>query len=80
MSAKELILLNCGVGKDPWSLGHLDCKEIQPVSPTGNLYSVIGRTDTEAPILWPPDGKSQLIRRDPDVERSKAGGEGDNRG
>ena len=59
MSTKELILLNCGVGEDPWSLGHLDCKEIQPVSPTGNLYSVIGRTDieTEAPILWPPDAK-----------------------
>ena len=21
----------------------------------------IGRTDAEAPVLWPPDGKSQLI-------------------
>ena len=30
---------------------------------------VIGRTDAEAeaPILWPPDEKSQLIRKDPDA-------------
>ena len=29
----------------------------------------IGRTDAEAevPILWPPDVKSQLIGKDPDV-------------
>ena len=29
----------------------------------------IGRTDAEAEavILWPPDGKSQLIGKDPDA-------------
>jgi len=29
---------------------------------------LLGRTDAEAeaPILWPPDAKSQLIRKDPD--------------
>ena len=29
----------------------------------------IGRTDAEAeaPILWPPDAKSQLIGKDPDT-------------
>ena len=28
-----------------------------------------GRTDAEAegPILWPPDAKNQLIRKDPDA-------------
>ena len=33
----------------------------------------IGRTDadTEAPILWPPDGKSGLIGKDPDAEKGK---------
>ena len=39
----------------------LDCKEIQPVHPKGDLSWVfIGRTDVqaEAPILWPPDAKS----------------------
>ena len=39
----------------------LNCKEIQPVHPTGDQSWVfIGRTDVEAetPILWPPDAKS----------------------
>ena len=27
----------------------------------------IERTDGEAPILWPPDAKSQLIGKDPDA-------------
>ena len=48
----------------------LNCKEIQPVHPKGNQpWTVIGRTDaeTEAPILWPPDVKSQLIGKDPDA-------------
>ena len=41
----------------------LGCKEIQPVHPKGNQsWVLIGRTDVEAeaPILWPPDVKSQL--------------------
>ena len=59
----------------------LDCKDVQPVHSEGDQpWDFFGRTDTEAPILWPPDGKSQLIRRDPDVERLRAEGEGDNRG
>ena len=48
----------------------LDCKEIQAVHPKGNQsWIFIGRTDAEAetPILWPPDEKSWLIRKDPDV-------------
>ena len=39
----------------------VDCKEIQPVHPTGDQSWVfIGRTDVEGetPILWPPDTKS----------------------
>ena len=50
----------------------LDCKEIQPVHPEGDKSWVfIGRTDAEAetPILWPPDGKSWLIGKDPDAGR-----------
>ena len=27
----------------------------------------IGRADAEAPILWPPDAKNQLIGKDPDA-------------
>ena len=48
----------------------LDCKEIQPVHPKGDQSWVfIGRTDakTETPILWPPDGKSWLIGKNPDA-------------
>ena len=58
----------------------LDCKEIQPVHPKGNQPGIIiGRADAEgdAPILWPPDLKSRLIRKDPDArKRLTAGGEG----
>ena len=37
----------------------LHCKEIQPVNPKGNQpCTFIGRTDAEAPILWPPDAKN----------------------
>ena len=44
----------------------LDCKEIKPVNPKGNQpWIFTGRTD--APILWPPDAKSQLIGKDPDA-------------
>ena len=46
----------------------LDCKEMQPVNPKGNEpWIFIGRTDAGAPALWPPDVKSQLIRKDPDA-------------
>jgi len=48
----------------------LGCKEIQPVNPKGNQsWIFIGRTDAEAeaPVLWPPDAKNWLIRKDPDA-------------
>ena len=48
----------------------LDCREVKPVNPKGNQSRIfIGMTDAEAeiPILWSPDGKSQLIRKDPDA-------------
>ena len=45
-----------------------DCKEIQPVNPKGNQpWILLGRTDAEASILWPPDAKSRLIRKGPDA-------------
>ena len=49
---------------------HLDSKEIKPVNPKGNQsWIFIGKTDAEAkaPILCPPDAKSQLIGKDPDA-------------
>ena len=68
-------------------------KEIQPVHCKGDQSWVfIGKINSEAetPILWPPDVKDWLIRKDPDVahnhvqgeeeKEQKAGGEGDDRG
>ena len=46
----------------------LNSKEIKSVSPKENQpWIFIGRTDAEAeaPILWTPDVKSQLIGKDP---------------
>ena len=59
MSAKELMLLNCGVEKTLES--PLDCKEIQPVHSEGDQpRDFFGRNDAEAetPVLRPPHAKS----------------------
>ena len=62
----------------------LGCKVIHLVHPKGNQsWIFIGRTDAEleTPIFWPPDPKNWLSGKDPECwERSKAGGERDNRG
>ena len=45
----------------------LDSKDSKPVHPKGNQpWIFIGRTDAEAeaPILWPPDVKSQCTGKD----------------
>ena len=47
----------------------LDSKEIKPVNLEGNQpWILVGRSnaEAEAPILWPPDTKSQLTGKDPD--------------
>ena len=45
----------------------LDYK-IKPVSSKGNQpWMFIGRTDAEAPILWPLDEKNWLLNKDPDA-------------
>ena len=51
--------------ENPW-----DSKEIKPVNPKENQSTIfIGSTDAEAkaPVLRPPDGKHQLIGKDPDI-------------
>ena len=48
----------------------VDCKEIQPFHPKGDLsWKFTGRTDAEAetPIVWPPDMKNRLIWKNPDA-------------
>ena len=54
----------------------LDCKEIQLVHPKGDqFWEFIGRTDAEAeaPILWPPDAKSQLVNAGKDWKQEEKG-------
>ena len=46
----------------------LDSREIKPINPRGNRSEIfIGRTDAEAPILWPPDEESRLPGKDLDA-------------
>ena len=55
----------------------------KPVNPKGNQsWIFVGGIDAEAeaPILWPPDVKSQLIGENSCWERLKAGGEEGGRG
>ena len=59
------MLLNCVLKKTLEN--PLDCKEIQPVHPKGDLFWLfIGRTgdvESETPILWPSDEKSDSLEK-----------------
>ena len=62
------MLSNCGAGEDSWE--SLDSKEIKAVNPKGTQPCIFIRradAETEAPIFWPPDAKSQLIGKDSDA-------------
>ena len=65
------MLSNCGVGEDPWESLELQGNQTsQFYFQKGNKPSIFIRgTDAEAksPVLWPPDVKSLLIRKDPDA-------------
>ena len=55
------------VGLDKILESPLDCKETKPVNPKENQSWIFtGRTDadTETPMLWPPDAKNWLLRKD----------------
>ena len=60
----------------------LNSKKIKPVNPKGSqAWLFTGRTDAEAPILWPPDMKSRLFWKRPWCwERLRAGGEEGDKG
>ena len=80
LRAEELMLLNCGVGEDSWSL--LDCKEIQPVHPEGDQSWVfIGRSDAKASSTLATSCEELTRWKRPWCwEGLGAGGEGDDRG
>ena len=62
------MLLNCGVGE--YSLETLGQREDQTSQSynksTLNIYCK-DYAEAEAPILWPPDAKNQLIGKDSDA-------------
>ena len=70
LSAKELMLLNCGVEEDSWESPGL---QGDPTSPfwrrlaLGFLWKVDAKAET--PVLWPPHAKSWLIGKDSDAGR-----------
>ena len=67
---EELMLSNFGAGEDPWE--SLGLQGDQSSQSWGNQsWTLIGRADAEAEavILWPPDVKSWLIRKDADAGR-----------
>ena len=57
------------LNQDPW-VHRCSINLIKPVNPKGNQpWIFIGKTDAEAeaPIFWPPDVRSRLIGKDPNV-------------
>ena len=66
MSTEKLILSNCGAGKNYWESLRQQGNPL--ANPKGNQpWVFIGRTEAEAPILWPPDAKSWVIGKDSDA-------------
>ena len=54
----------------PWTARRSNQSILKEINPE---YSLIERADAEAeaPILWPPDEKSQLIEKDPDAGKNE---------
>ena len=51
---------------------HLGYREIKPVNPKGSkpwMFIESADMEAEAPILWPANAKSQIIRKDPDARK-----------
>ena len=52
---------NCGAGEDlrvPWTARRLNQLILKDYTKRNQPWILIGRTDAEAPIVWPPDVKS----------------------
>ena len=66
----KVLKMDHGDGCTTWERLLLLSCPLKPVNPKGNQpWIFIGKTnaEAEAPILWPPDAKSWLIRKDPDA-------------
>ena len=63
------MLLNCGVGEESWESPCTARRSNKSILKKNQSWIFFGRTDdeAEAPVLWPPDVKTWLIRKDPDA-------------
>ena len=62
------MVLNCGVAEDSWESFGLRGDQTSQSKEISPEYSLEGLdAEAEAPILWPPDVKNWLIRKDLDA-------------
>ena len=70
LSAEELMLLNCGVGKDSWesSLKRRKSNQsiLKEINPERSLEGLMQKLKLQY-FLWPPDSKHWLIWKNPDA-------------
>ena len=69
LRAKELMLLNCGVGEDSWESLGLQGDPTSPFWRTSALGFLWNDAKAETPVLWPPHVKSWLIGKYSDAGR-----------
>ena len=53
----------------PWTARRSNQSVLKEISPEYSLEGLILKLKT--PILWPPDERSQLIRKDPDTGKDR---------
>ena len=59
------MFLNRGTGENSWTVRRSNQSILKEINPEYSLEEL----KAAAPILWPPDVKSQLIGKDPDAEK-----------
>ena len=59
------MLLNCGIGEDSWESFGLQGEQTSQSQRKSTLNIHWKDAEGEAPVVWPPDVKSQLIGKDP---------------
>ena len=52
----------------PWTAKRSNQSVLKEINPDYSLEGLI--LEVEAPILWPPDAKSQLTEKDPDAGKN----------
>ena len=67
------MLLNCGVAEDsrvPWTSKRSTQSILKEISPEYSLEGLMLKLKLQYfGLLWPPDAKNWLIRKDPDARK-----------